>query len=303
MSQAALARLGLAVLVAVAATGLMFRPPAAHAGTPPPDSARAQRPGRPGGEPPSRARDARADEQETRDFIARRLDDLEKRRAVLEEAQRRLDAGEPVDQVRAHLRSGLRTGTIWDPPETREHGPVGAGARRPGLPQGLPRPGARPGAPPRGPLPPEHRQQMREFLRATFPEALARIEEAARDNPAEVERRLQEWAPRVRELLELRDREPELYELRVREVRAQFRAGPLAYSIAQRLPADGPVPAEVEADIAKLRELVTELVDARLEAKRLEVERLRARLDRVVQDVDRQGQERPSLIEAMVRQM
>lgn len=236
---------------------------------------------------------------------------LEARRAELsrsleqvQRALRLLDEGAPPEQIRSAIRQA-------------EHGrdqapdrPAARGKRSPGGKRG---PGARRhddhdepafarADRPTDELGPDERQAAMEFLREHNPEMAQRLTRAMRENPEEAERALgrilPRLMPRVRELRELRERDPELFEFRIREM-----ADGRDVMAATRRVGEARRSGEGEEEaIAHLREALAGQFEHRLEMKRHEIATLERRMGELREQLERQQDEREQWIQNELRQ-
>lgn len=174
--------------------------------------------------------------QRFREFLASRLDRADRTRQALDDAIKAIDKGEPLEDVIAAYPADLRAG-MWGglggrgegrmgsrrgpggggPPSTEENfnelGPV--------VPDGAdrPPPGGRGERDTTAPVTDSERQAFDEFLAAAAPGIHAMLRELRAKDPERADRKLREGLPRIRWLMDLRERDPEAYRLRLLDIR------------------------------------------------------------------------------------
>lgn len=235
-----------------------------------------------------------------RGFLTRWAESLSAASERLASAVRRLDAGEPIADVRqvldTELRS-LRAGLRW-PERDLERFFGGLDRSRatpaPGEPRSLP--GA--GTPPR--LSPAERTKLRALLQEHRPELLARLEALAAGSEQERDRVIDALAPRLRGLAELQQDDPEMFEIRVQEGNSFLDLIESTRALAKaRSGADqGATDRAREA----VRRALTAQLDLRLSAQELSIRRVRERLDREQGELDRTRANREQILDTQLRQ-
>lgn len=175
--------------------------------------------------------------QRFREFLATRLERAERTRQALADALKAVDDGIPLEDVIAAYPADLRAG-IWIGPGGRGEGRPGS-RRVPGggppsndenfdelgpvVPEGgrvdRPPPGGRGERDASGPVSESEREAFDEFLVAAAPGIHAMLRELRAKDPERADRKLREGLPRIRWLMDLRERDPEAYRLRLLDIR------------------------------------------------------------------------------------
>jgi hypothetical protein len=160
--------------------------------------------------------------------LERRLEEVTREQTRIREALEKLSKGEAIGELERGMQPGRRPGRFDGPRGERPEGQDEDRGPRGGKPDG-PRDEGRPERGPhtdggksdsmRGEPSPEEREQMMAVLREAMPGLAKRVEEAQKTDPEAGRRLLGRWAPRLREAIQLREREPKLFELRVSELR------------------------------------------------------------------------------------
>lgn len=284
--------LSVTVAVAIAAGGLAAPQP----------EARRQRESRP---------EQRGDQPEPgrmlRESIQRRIELTRRQQERLERAMAMLDEGAGPDELLAEFPElgrqrpgGPGEGDLGPPGMMPEHGdgfgPEGQGPRGPG------RGGREPMLD--RPLTDEERAAVREFLRSAQPRLHAMFDELEKADPEEAGRKLREMFPRLRPLIELRQRDPKQYEARLNELRSGREAMDSARRVVElEQPGSGAAEADLAAARQALRGAVAAHLEARTEIRRMDLDRQIARAQTERQEMDRRTGDRDSEIEAMVNRM
>jgi hypothetical protein len=261
-------------------------------------------PDRPDGSDPLADMGRLTDEQRAR--IGEALDEQARQtrghQEAIAKATAMLKDGKRLDEIRdaigdAHFRRIIAVAVVRNarPDRPERGGRPGPGPdRRPGsadadllgeAPGDAPRqaggPDDRPsrGGPP-GPLSDDDRRAIKDFIAATSPAMAEQFSELEARDPEAAERRLREFAPRVRLLLELRSRDQRLYELRlidIREGRAAIEAvRELRRLEKQDVPVDDSRRTQVQS---RLRAALEKQFDARSQAMSHELDKLRRRIE------------------------
>lgn len=149
-------------------------------------------------------------------------------------------------------------------------------------------------------LSPQERQVMHKFLRKNFPKLADNLQQVAQYDARSADQMLAKMAPPIREILLLTETQPELAQLKIAEMRAGLML--VEASSAYRAAMNSPSASESDrADaIARVRQAAGERFDAQLEAKKLEVAKLEARLNELKDSVNEIEQRRDTEIEHMV---
>lgn len=248
--------------------------------------------------------------------LERRLSDLEREKERLARALERLRQGESPAEVRRDLApegGELPRGRMGERPRDRRgrgEGPEGrAGGERPGAERGGPDgPPVERGPMERGmeggPQSPEERERLMATMREHMPGLAALVERVPEEGR---ERMLRRIAPRVREAMALKERDPKLFELKAAELRGGIAVMAAARSARElsRRERDGEAEIAPKRDAAKaaLREAMAAQFDTRAELQRHEVELLAARLEALKERVSKQAAERDAKIDEMVRRV
>lgn len=219
----------------------------------------------------ARQQDDQAARRARRAWLVRRLEELRQEQARLEQMVARLDAGEPMPEMRRPMRD-------------REDEARGRPQRGPDARDG------------EGPMSPEERTRLVfQFAREHFPEFAERLEAERQRDPGAAHRIAARFWPRVVELRELEKSEPELFAVEVE----RLRSGEAIMTTVRRARAAPPADdAGRQRLMARLRELAERNIELRLEATRLRLESLRAS----VRDTERELQERQAQREQSVEE-
>ncbi|MFK7790521.1 MAG: hypothetical protein AB8C95_13640 [Phycisphaeraceae bacterium] len=144
----------------------------------------------------------------------------------------------------------------------------------------------RKGAGKREPISADQLEQAIATLRAMHPETklpwLERIEKLAEENPEEAAKRLSRY-PRLRELMETREKRPAEFELNSQQSRLMREVFPLVRKIREAEKNEDQ--ATVETLRPQLRKRIETLFEVRLKLKELEIERIRKQLQRAEQEL------------------
>lgn len=211
-----------------------------------------------------------------RAWLVRRLEELRQEQARLEVMISKLDAGEPLPEMRRSDR-GDGEGRP-DRPDRPDRG--GRDAERPQSPE-------------------ERTRLVAQFAREHLPEFAERLDAERQRDPEAVHRIAARFWPRVEELKELQQSEPELFAVEVE----RLRSGHAIMNAVRRARAAPPADdAARERLMAHLRELAEQHIDLRLEATRLRLESLRASVRQTEQELeDRRSQRDQSVEEQLQR--
>lgn len=251
-----------------------------------------------------------------RESIQRRIEMARRQQERLERAMSMLDGGASPDEMLAEFPElgrqrpggpgeGGDFGPLGMPPEYGDGpGPDGQGPRGPG--RGQRDPGLGGGREPMldRPLTDDERAAVREFLRSAQPRLHSMFDELEKADPEEAGRKLREMFPRLRPLIEMRQRDPRQYEARLNELRSGREAMDSARRVVElERPGSGAAEADLAAARQALRAAVAAHIEARTEIRRLDLDRQIARAQTERQEMDSRSGERDSEIEAMVNRM
>lgn len=239
--------------------------------------------------------DAATERAVLRERLERQLENLERRRDQLRDALDRLDAGAPIDDVRADLLPeraegrGFGRGPGSAGPSADRGAPGdGRGPRREMLPPGAPNDAAPPS--------PEQVERMLRFLRAHKPEVAADLEALREKDPEAFERKLAEIGPRLQSLIGRFDEAPE----RLKTMMELRRTDDVAFDLARRI---------VNGDTSgtdlttQLRETVARGFDLRRSLHEQEIDDTRARLDDLETRADEMTTNRDRMIDRHVAEL
>ena len=234
--------------------------------------------------------------------VVERMDPLT-RRFMMADNLRRLggDDGEqrmPGDRLRER-RDGQREG---GPREGPDRGPERGPERN------LDR-GPADGPPgPRGPLQmsPAEAERTLENLRKELPDVANALDELRKESPRMAEGMTRRLAPRFRDAMELREREPELFRLRVEEIRSGM--GVLrairSYRVAQELPeTDAAKTQRVTDATTQVRSAVAAALDQRLAIQEYETKRLERRLEQLKRELAERRERKDEAVSKMVERV
>ena len=283
-----------------------------------------------------RASDREPEPEALRERLVRQRQDLVKAQALIDEAIARLDKGEPIgDLVRelAALRIGARLG---GPGPRREGGPGGPGGPggRDGLfdddrmPPGGPREGreGRDGREGRGgrdgpesleaadavlmdvrpgePLTDAQRERISTFLKETAPRVGAKLEELHGADPKTADRLYVRMAPRIREAMAVRRRDPELFELRIDEIRGGMAVleAVKAYRDAKSSPQEGREARIAQAEAGARAALLAQF-EQRWALEAHEIRTSGERLEERRAEFESRAKDRDVMIERMIERL
>lgn len=171
-------------------------------------------------------------------------------------------------------------------------------------PDGAPRVTPPPGPPPPpgerrpGPAPNANLEEVREWLKTNEPETHRRLMQLQREgHREEVMRILHEAGPRMRELNEMKERDPRGYE-RLMEMRRIERE-----SLEQAEAARHAGPEQREAAIGRLRETLNRLFDAREEMRARELAELKRRVAALEKAVTERKAAKDRIVEKRRREL
>ena len=183
----------------------------------------------------------------------------------------------------------------------RKAGNAGNEHRGPGSGGG---PGVRPSADgPRngsGRLSTEDREELHLFLQINFPELWNNLQPIAKLNPQSADRLLARMAPQIREILLLRESQPDLAALKIEEMHAGLKF--VETSRLYRAAMNNPSTSDSDrADaMSRLRAAATQRFDIQFKAKQHEISMLEARLNELKSSVNEIEHRRDSEVDRMV---
>ncbi|MBX3358783.1 MAG: hypothetical protein KF745_10165 [Phycisphaeraceae bacterium] len=210
-------------------------------------------------------------------MLERWISDMEKRRSVFEEAVKRLDSGESLDEVRVFVREASPPLPWTLVAGLNRGGDDGAGAEEP---RG---PGRRGGAP--EVATPEERAVILLLLAARDPGARDRLLELEQKDPTEAVRSLSESKGRLAWLFELRRTDKEMFEYRVKELEADFKARSVLRAIVAAERSGESSRASTASLMAELRSIVAVRQSARLALQTLELARIEDRVAKIRESI------------------
>jgi len=133
---------------------------------------------------------------------------------------------------------------------------------------------------------PEEREEMHEFLRENFPDLWKNLQQFADLDPRSADRLLGQMSPKIREILYLKDSEPDLAKLKILEMRVglAFVEASRLYRAAMNQTSNSD--AQREEALAVLQSAAEDRFDVQLKAKQFEIQQLEARLNELKDSVD-----------------
>ncbi|MGB0767442.1 MAG: hypothetical protein ACPGYV_07005 [Phycisphaeraceae bacterium] len=141
-------------------------------------------------------------------------------------------------------------------------------------------------------------------LRALHPDTkvgwIGRLEQLAENNPNEAARRIARY-PRIKELMEAREKRPEEFRLHQQHAGLMREVFPLVRKIRQAQNRQDLQ--QVQALTPELRKHIEGLFDVRLQLKQLDIERMRERLRRAEQEIEQIAADSETLIDQRLRDM
>ncbi|MBX3363959.1 MAG: hypothetical protein KF866_04270 [Phycisphaeraceae bacterium] len=225
------------------------------------------------------------------------METLRTREVNLIEALARLEDGASVREVLDVLREdeplrgmGPQGGPILQPPRHE-------GGERPEA--GEPRERLAPGRP--AALTPEERRQVLGMIARDFPELYQRLQAAETASPNEMDRLVMRVAPRVRELQELRERDPAMARIRLSEFRASLDFVFLSRDWREAFE-QGDVGRQAELR-RRVRANLAEMFDARSRAQQLELDRLKERMAQLERELEERRVNRDRLLDEQLERM
>lgn len=124
---------------------------------------------------------------------------------------------------------------------------------------------------------PEELDALRAFAREHLPRLDERLRELEGRNEAAAGAMLRRLAPRLRDIRELMESDPEFAQLRISQMQAAMRMAETGYLLRRRA-ADGLTPEEIEPLRRELRDLLAAHFDERIRTQQMEIDLLSAQL-------------------------
>ena len=204
-----------------------------------------------------------------RERVEARLAEVRKEEALLQDALRSLDNGEPPAGVLRDAMRGAREERVgrWGegPPE-----------REVDLED----------------LTPERRAEILAFVNETTPQLGERIARELEDNPDRADAIFMRLAPRVLPQIELRERDPELFDLRAASMRLDWQIR--AAAIGMRRADEGEPKAEARD---RLKALIAQRVDLTMKERALMIDRFERRVASMREELAQERERRDSIVE------
>lgn len=241
--------------------------------------------------------DAAADQRrdDRRAWLTRRLEESRAEQARLENMLRRLDAGEPLPEVRRPQREG-RDGA--EGPDARQR----ADGNRQGGDRGRRRPEQRADEQGEGRTPPleERIRLVLRFARKHVPEFAERLESDLERDPGAAHRIAARFWPRLVELEELETSQPELFTVEVE----RLRSGQVIMNVIHRARSSAPHDAAARQRLVEhLRPLAERHFELRVEAVRLRLESLRQSVRETERELEEHRADRERSVEEQVQRL
>jgi len=149
-------------------------------------------------------------------------------------------------------------------------------------------------------LNPQERQELHQFINENFSDLSRNLEMLTNADPRGADRILTQLAPQIREVLMLRETEPELARIKIHDMQAGLNF--IEASRKFRMTSSNPDANESQqADaLAQLHDAAAQRFDAQLNAKQFEISKLEARLDELKSAVDHLESKRSEEIDRMI---
>ncbi len=189
-------------------------------------------------------------------------------------------------------------------------GPRGDGAAPGprGGPDG-PRQGMRPGGPMGGPDGPgrpgaggeDDRERLKALIERELPEFAQRAKELREKHPQLADRMLARVAPRLREAMQVKDRDPELFKLRIEEVKGGLDVLESIHALRQldRDTSEGAKAKRAEA-LGKVRDALSKSFDQRLKLQEHDAAQLGERVSKLREEIEKKRADRDKVLGDMV---
>lgn len=252
--------------------------------------------------PPTResARPDRTGERAARpavmQFLRKRLSEAKAREAALDEAIKRLEAGEDPLRIRdefeprrnAWREAGAAPRDGLEPdgePESFRPNPDRPRAGKPGV--------GKLGPDKPGPLTAEERDRALHFLTEHLPRVGARLTELSKTSPEMVERLLGRMRPRLAELRSIQH-DQDLFELKVRELEGGMRIMDARRAYHEAKASGSP---DSQSKETELRSALSQQFDTQLAIQKQEVDRLSKRVETLRNEVEKRQSDRDAAID------
>lgn len=212
-----------------------------------------------------------------RAWLVRRVEEARAEQARLESALQDLDAGQPLQ----HLRRDLRRDD--DDDDDRRRGRFRRGER--------------------GHADTSIEERVRlvaRFAREHFPEFAEQLESEQQRNPEAARRIAARFWPRIAELLELEDSQPELFAVEVEKLRSGQQLMTTVHRARRAKPLDD---AARQRITRRLRKLAEQHFELRLEATRLRLESLRQSVRETERELEQRRAEGARSVEQQVQRL
>jgi hypothetical protein len=269
--------------------------------------------------PPTESESFTPDRDQLKARLERAIEANKKAQADLESSLASLKSGADPAEVRRGLNAQLIRALLV-PPLSREQRESMRRPRPAGGPAGREQPGPSsgpPSGPPSGPQsgepevdPRAARQEQRmiaqEVLKEALPDLHERLQRVREADGQMYDRVLLRNAPRLRELRELRETDPEMFQVKAEELRTgvQIMFAFRERQIAVRLADDTPnVGERREKERKSLEDAIGRNFDQRIKVQELEAQRLTERVESVRADIERRKSERDTAIKEIADRM
>ena len=202
----------------------------------------------------------------------------------------RREMGREMDGMRDREGPGMRGGRLGDGPDGERGGPQGEkgekGERRDGQQRRL------------GPMTEEDRASVMGFMREHLPLIAERIEATRKTDPDMAEKMFGRVAPKVRDAMEVKERNPKLFELRTREIKAGVAVVDALREVREALVANDD--AKKSGADASLRKALEDQYDVRTSLRQHEIEDLKSRLERMQAEVNERASKKAAAIDELM---
>lgn len=128
-------------------------------------------------------------------------------------------------------------------------------------------------------LTPREREMMHRFIRENFPDLSTNLQRIVEHDPGSADRLLARMSPRIREILLLKETQPDLAKIKTAEMRIGMAFVEASRIYRMTLNRPNATESEREEALARLREVASERFDVQLRAKQLEIANLESRLN------------------------
>jgi hypothetical protein len=264
--------------------------------------------------------------KKARELLSKRLEMRKRETEALEHALELFDQGKSLEELRTLLpdlpRFGQRSGEEREQWQRRMEQwgggrqPGGEDVNRLGGPGGMPQAGGsanNPGSsgmgpggkPPENthPLTEEERVTVRELLAATAPETLTRLRELEKTEPVKADQQYSRSLERMRNLIDLRKRDPQMFELKAKDIRHSFEAGALVRAIGDIDKSPTPDTAVRQQKVELLRTALLAQYNVRTQIMQREIERSADRAAEMAKEVEKRPAQAADIVDKNVRDM